>query len=284
MQEPRVTSRDEPAEPALDRMLRRACNVAEAIGATVLATDGQPAPLARYGETGAAHVTVSLRAGEGDGAIRLLLHGAPTPSAERGTRLEEIAEGVAALVGAARTTEAERRRFEAWRERITAALDCLPHPFWTMDCAGRYELQNRLDRASFGDLVGRNPLETALDDEMAREWRRRQEQTLSGEIVRFTMVKRHESGGEVFSETTMAPIVVDGAVAGLVGIALDHTERVEAEAALLDSEKRLRDFLATTSDWLWETDCEHRFSMVRDDNEKSGIDIASVVGAAASPT
>ncbi|WP_349370658.1 PAS domain S-box protein [Salinarimonas sp.] len=278
MQEPRDPSRDEPAEPPLDRMLRRACSVAEATGATVLAAVGPPAQLARYGETEAGAKTVTLRAGDDGEAIRLVLHGASTPSAEQRTRLQEIAEGIAALVGAARTTESERQRFEAWRERITAALDCLPHPFWTMDREGRYELQNRLDRAAFGDLVGRNPLETALDDEMTREWRRHQEQTLSGEIVRFTMLKRQEAGREVFSETTMAPIVVDGAVAGLVGIALDHTERVEAEAALRESEKRLRDFLATTSDWLWETDAEHRFTMMRDDNGKSGLDIASVVG------
>ena len=153
---------------------------------------------------------------------------------------------------------------------MITALDCLPHPFWMMDRDGRYELQNRLDRQGFGDLVGKHPRETGLDGEMLAVWERQHAQTLAGEIVRSSMVKQREDGGRVASESTMAPIVVDGAITGLVGIALDHTDRFEAESAQRDSERRLRDFLATTSDWLWETDAEHRFSMMRDEGGKVG--------------
>ena len=276
MSQPQSHSRDCAREPSVDRLLRRACRIAQARGATVV--DGEARARARHGETVDEAICVRTPAGDDGAPVRLLLHGAPALSGEQQARLEEIAEGIAALLAEAAEAQQERERFAAWRERITAALDCLPHPLWTMDRSGRYELQNRLDREAFGDLVGRNPLESALDDAMAREWRRRQEETLSGNVVRFTMVKTHESGREVASETTMAPIVIGGVVQGLVGISLDQTERVAAEAALRDSERRLRDFLATTTDWLWETDAEHRFTMLRDDNGKSGIDTIAVIG------
>lgn len=44
------------------------------------------------------------------------------------------------------------------------------------------------------------------------------------------------------------------------GVSLDVTDRKLAEAALSASEQRFRDVVETASDWVWETDAEHRFT------------------------
>lgn len=259
-----------------------ACSILDARSATVVDE-----------ETGA----VLARCGEGDGLIPAFEgdwiegHGAcgatrivvvvlapRRTDAEACRLLGTCADGLAAALEAERLAAAERAEHAAWRARVTAALDSLPHPLWVMDATGRYELQNRLDREAFGDLVGHAPLETGLDDEMARAWKRKHEEVLAGHLVRFSMIKAHEDGRRRASETTMAPIVVDGAVAGLVGIAIDKTDHAEAETARGASEQRLRDFLATSSDWLWETDTEHRFCVLQGNFDRSGLDIATVLG------
>ncbi|MGP9822308.1 sensor domain-containing protein [Salinarimonas sp. NSM] len=260
---------------AIGRLLRLARTLARAAGATVL--DGEGGVIAADGSPPGTDALEIASSAPG-GAVRLCLGGADADDPALRAQLAEIVACIAAIASDADAAARERARFEAWRIRLTAALDCLPHPFWLMDREGRYELQNRLDRNAFGDLLGRSPLETGLDPAMANEWQAWHRQTLAGETVRFSMVKACEDGERVASETTMAPIVVDGVVQGLVGICLDQTDRMEAERALRESEQRLRDFLATSSDWLWESDAEHRFTMVRDDGGKSGLDMPRIIG------
>jgi diguanylate cyclase (GGDEF)-like protein/PAS domain S-box-containing protein len=52
----------------------------------------------------------------------------------------------------------------------------------------------------------------------------------------------------------------DGSVQGVAAIVSEITGRKRAEGALRLSEQRFRDFAMCASDWLWETDAEHRFT------------------------
>lgn len=56
----------------------------------------------------------------------------------------------------------------------------------------------------------------------------------------------------------------DGEIVGAVGAGIDITARRRAEEALRLSETRFRDFAQSASDWLWETDSEHRFLWLSD--------------------
>lgn len=52
----------------------------------------------------------------------------------------------------------------------------------------------------------------------------------------------------------------DGSVQGVAAIVSEITGRKRAEEGLRLSEQRFRDFAISASDWLWETDAEHRFT------------------------
>ncbi|MEO3427566.1 PAS domain-containing protein [Pelagibius sp. CAU 1746] len=57
------------------------------------------------------------------------------------------------------------------------------------------------------------------------------------------------------------------------------TERSQADAALRESEARLRDFAAAASDWFWEMDADLRFSFMSDRlREVTGVDPESTLG------
>ncbi|GGK22934.1 sensor domain-containing protein [Salinarimonas ramus] len=267
------------ALPSEMRLVARLVGLARAVtgAAGVLVRDADGRIVAQDGDIDHDDA-YDVIAGNGADAVTLQVF-APRPldDATR-AQLDDIAVSLADALEASRARSAAAAAHAGWRARTLAALDSLPHPFWTMDAEGRYELQNRLDREAFGDLVGKRPAETGLDPEMAEIWREWHRRTLCGETVSFAMTKAREDGRRIATETTMAPIIVDGLPRGLVGISLDQTERVEAETALLDTEQRLRDFLATSSDWVWETDGEHRFTMMRDEGGKAGLASARVLG------
>ncbi|MFN3688783.1 EAL domain-containing protein [Salinarimonas sp.] len=72
-------------------------------------------------------------------------------------------------------------------------------------------------------------------------------------------------------------------LADLAQLAAPHLASPSAslEGSLPDAqtpEGRLRDFLASSSDWIWETDAEHRFTLFRDEAGVSGLAPASVIG------
>lgn len=70
---------------------------------------------------------------------------------------------------------------------------------------------------------------------------------------------RHASGRVDWLRWEVRPFQNSfGDVAGIIIFSEFITDRVEAEARRRDSEEKLADYLATASDWFWETDAEHR--------------------------
>jgi PAS domain S-box-containing protein len=125
--------------------------------------------------------------------------------------------------------------------RLRAALDCLPHFFWVTDVSGRYVEQNAWDRAIFGDLVGRAVLEVDPPLEHADLWHELHHRVLAGEVVRQASWRQHPGGeGERWVERLMAPLIVDGAIEGLVGLTVDRTAEIEAERRLRARETPLQ--------------------------------------------
>ena len=70
-----------------------------------------------------------------------------------------------------------------------------------------------------------------------------------------------------------------GGMAVAVGVFQTHMFKLEivlAERTL--SEQRLRDYVATASDWHWETDADFRFTMISPQAREHGIDPESAIG------
>jgi PAS domain S-box-containing protein len=54
----------------------------------------------------------------------------------------------------------------------------------------------------------------------------------------------------------------NGQLIEFIGTATDITERKRADEALRESEAKFRDYAETASDWLWETDPDHKFTLL----------------------
>ena len=69
-------------------------------------------------------------------------------------------------------------------------------------------------------------------------------------------------GNKKWAQATCEPVVVDGKVVKLGGTFQDITERKQGEEALRESEKKYRQLVESTNDWVWSTDVNglHTFS------------------------
>src|SRR5690606_4390350 len=71
----------------------------------------------------------------------------------------------------------------------------------------------------------------------------------------------------------------DGRPAALGTFAYDISDRKRVEAALLAAEERFRQFAESASDWMWETDADHRFSYASERRQVAlGQPAASILG------
>lgn len=161
--------------------------------------------------------------------------------------------------------------------RLQAAVDALPFPFFICDLDGRHILQNARDRELWGDGIGKTFAELGLPAEIVANLPEAMERIRAGEARHKLVCYRHE-GRLHHVEEVYAPVEANGAVTGFVGLAIDHTDRVETERRLQESEARLRDYLATASDWFWESDAAHRFVRGMGEPRRSGLGLGELIG------
>ena len=76
----------------------------------------------------------------------------------------------------------------------------------------------------------------------------------------------------------MAPVRDSAGISGIVGLALDCTAEATAVSLLEQNEARLQAWLKLSSDWVWETDEEHRFTLVEGDSVAQRLDFSNWIG------
>ncbi|MEZ5903798.1 MAG: PAS domain S-box protein [Geminicoccaceae bacterium] len=171
--------------------------------------------------------------------------------------------------------QTERRLAES-EARLRAAVDALPFPFFICDLDGRHILQNARDREVWGDGIGKTFAELGCRRQSSRACRRRSSDPRGRSPAQARLLparRRAAPCREVY-----APVEANGTITGFVGLAIDHTDRVLTEHRLQESEARLRDYLATASDWLWETDAAHRFIRGMGELRRSGLRLDDLIG------
>ena len=157
----------------------------------------------------------------------------------------------------------ERRQAE---ERYRAMAEANPIPCAiTRVSDGKMLYANdqhvRLFGTSADDMIGR----TARDlyaDPSAREW-------IVAELEKTGQVsdvelRMQNTAGEPFWVVYSARLLDYDGEPAIFGSAYDIRERKQAEDALRESERRLKDFAESAADWFWETDPEHRFTFFSD--------------------
>lgn len=160
---------------------------------------------------------------------------------------------------------------------LLSAIESLPQPAWIFDRSGRYLAQSRIDRETHGDLVGLLPTEAGVGPEEGKTWLDYHLRVIAGEDFHYTR-ELETSIGLIHSETFIAPLRHDGRIIGGIGISVDQTKRVEAERAMERAREQLLAFLRISSDWAWETDTDHRFTLVLGHGERMGLDFSSWIG------
>ena len=135
-------------------------------------------------------------------------------------------------------------------------------------CNGRFRLVNPAFEEMLGysedELLSMTLLDVTHPDdrEAAKRWAKRMS---VGETDHVQMEKRciRKDGRATWvSVTTSVVRNAQGRPDYMITQILDITERKQAEEALRESEERFRDLVEASSDWMWETDADDRFTYI----------------------
>jgi PAS domain S-box-containing protein len=159
--------------------------------------------------------------------------------------------------------DAALKNATAW---LRALADNAPVSFFVKDLSGRYQFANRvfawLHDLPLPHIVGKRSSDLH-SQEHARafdEQDRRVLETLSAIQEEFNWLS--PIGERVLVMTKFPILDEEGRPIGIGCIEEDVTERKRAHDGLIASEERFRQIVEVSSDWIWETDADHRFTYV----------------------
>jgi PAS domain S-box-containing protein len=156
--------------------------------------------------------------------------------------LLELAGDLAYGLVALRVRAAHARAAEALREsesRLRTLMDHIPAEVWAMNNSLHFTMQNAASTRIVGNVVGKRLEDLDLPAEAKARLLEQDRQVLDGKTL-HEEYQVEMAGKPVAYENIVAPIKVDDTILGLVGVALDVTERKRAEEALkLNAERSM---------------------------------------------
>lgn len=133
---------------------------------------------------------------------------------------------------------AEKQLKEA-QAKLIAAFENFPYNFWICDNEGRYTFQNCISIEMWGNSLGLNLQETHADQDAVNWFQDNYKKAFGGEIIKEETAYVTQDGEEFYYLTIIAPVWIDGAVNGLLGVNIDVTERKKAEILLSEINENL---------------------------------------------
>jgi PAS domain S-box-containing protein len=137
-------------------------------------------------------------------------------------------------------------------------VESVPEGIWVVGPEGRTIFSNRRMAEILGGDPGSTPERTCFEyvfQEEVTDAQRNFARTLAGDQRPFDFRLRRSDGSPIWVSICCMPISDDsGAVAGLLGMFSDITERKRAETALRESEERFRNMADTVPVMIWVSD------------------------------
>ena len=157
--------------------------------------------------------------------------------------------------------------------RYRRIVETASEGIWILDRDAVITYANRrmaeMMRCEPADLIGRSITDFEPPDrreEVKRLWNERR----GGKTIRLEARHLRMDGSEFWAIISSTPIFdARGDFTGAITMFVDISDRKAAEAAAAESEARFRDFAEIASDWMWESDREHRLTFI------SGTPLAS---------
>lgn len=170
------------------------------------------------------------------------------------------------------------------RDFLQTVLDAVPVPFFVKDTAGVLTAVNDafavLCRLPKDRILGRTARDLAPTEAADSVEEADRALLAAGGTITDELRLPDENG--VLRDYAVSKAVFagpDGRPAGIAGAMLDITGLRRTEAALHESERRFREFAEVSSDWLWETDENDRFTFFSNRGaEIVGLDPSSYIG------
>ncbi len=163
---------------------------------------------------------------------------------------------------------AQTKKTELDDALLTAFLTHAPDAIEVTDADLRIEYVNpafeRITGYSLDEAVGKTPAELLRPvDADPAPYETVVETIAAGHVWQGELEAVCKDRSRWISEVTISPIRdTSGEVTRYIAIKRDITDRKDTEAKLKASEARFKDFARTASDWLWETDDNHRFTNI----------------------
>jgi PAS domain S-box-containing protein len=146
-----------------------------------------------------------------------------------------------------------RAELDASRAIHAATIESLPFDFWARDREGYCFSQNKTTRANWGDLLHKRPEDMPFPADVIARWLTNNRLALAGDIVRGDA--EYVIDGETrYVHNVLAPIRMNDAIVGTLGVNIDVTELRRALNALQESEAKVRMAVDAAGVGLWSWD------------------------------
>lgn len=181
------------------------------------------------------------------------------------------------------TRELETRSAEA---RLLSAMNAMGQPVALFDVDDRLVVCNEIYREILGEKADSVKAGMAFEEIVGLALTQGVYQDVSQDTTDFKRLRleQHRNPGD-----PLAVSFKDGRAMELheqrlstgetLLLTLDVTERTKAEELVRASEARFRDFAEISSDWFWETDLDHRFSLIAGERLRAlGFETDKLIG------
>ncbi|MGI9417562.1 MAG: putative bifunctional diguanylate cyclase/phosphodiesterase [Geminicoccaceae bacterium] len=132
--------------------------------------------------------------------------------------------------------------------------------------------------SSFGDVAGQRMLDFIAPDDRPKMEEFYERLIVGGGFSDPQGFRRRQLDGTLIEVVAVAAKISWNGRPALLGIIRNATQRERIQITLEADAARRKRFLPTTAQWLWETDSEHRFTFLSEEPDKSGFDLADIVG------